>query len=73
MHVVVAPDDHDADIVGDSCGDLPSTPHASEYFTSADDHMRSNISTQNIEEDVQIKLIVRVDEDPRQVLGWSCI
>ena len=57
MHVVVAIDDHDADIVGDSCGDLPGTPHAPEYFPCADDHVRRNIRPHNIEEDIQIKLL----------------
>ena len=69
MHVVVAPDDHDADIGGDSCGDRLGTPHASEYCSCADDHMRRNIGPHSIEEDIQIKQVVSVDEDPRQV--WS--
>ena len=69
MHVVVAPDDHDTDIVGDSCGDLPGTPHAPEYLPCANDYMRRNIGPHNIEKEIQIKQVVRVEKDPREVWG----
>ena len=69
MHVVVTPDDHNADIVGDSCSDLPCAPHAPEYLPCADHHMRFSFGPHNIEDEIQVEQIVGVEKDPREVCG----